>query len=131
LVFISVHVYKARFSGMPPDEMFQHMAGYLNPGVDPANWAWVVFYALGVVAASFHFGNGLFTFGISWGLLPGARSQRWASRACMIVFVVLALVGLNSLRSFSGRGLQFLNHPHETQRIGADAISAPGGALPR
>src|SRR5262245_4151371 len=89
LAFISFHVYKTRLSGASPDEMFQHMAGYLNPAQDPSNWLWVAFYALGVVAASFHLGNGLFTFGIAWGLLPGVRSQRWASRACIGLFVLL------------------------------------------
>ena len=129
LVFIALHVYKARLSGAAPDEMFQHMTGYLDPATNPANWAWVVFYALGVVAASFHLGNGLFTFGITWGLFRGVTSQRWASRACIALFVVMSLFGLNSLRSFSGHGIQFFNHapghPHSTHApaSGADPVS--------
>jgi hypothetical protein len=30
----------------------------------------------------------------------------------MGLFVLLSLAGLNSLRSFSGHGIQILNHPH-------------------
>jgi succinate dehydrogenase / fumarate reductase cytochrome b subunit len=112
LLFISLHVYKARLSGAAPDEMFQHMAAYLDPAVSAANWAWIAFYAAGVVAASFHLGNGLFTFGITWGLFRGVASQRWASRACIAIFVVMSIAGLNSLRSFSGHGIQIFNHPH-------------------
>jgi succinate dehydrogenase / fumarate reductase cytochrome b subunit len=133
LAFISVHVYKARFSGASPDTMFEHMAGYLNPAVDPSNWLWVAFYALGIVTASFHLGNGLFTFGISWGFLPGSRSQRWASRACMAVFVVMSLVGLNTLWSFSGGGVRFLNHPHDSTAPmrSLDDSGGPRAGIPR
>lgn len=103
VAFIAVHVYKTRLSGVDASEMFQHMAGYLTGA------GWTVFYALGVLSASFHFGNGLFTFGISWGLLPGVRSQRWAQWACMGVFVVMSLVGLNALMAFRGQHVGIFN----------------------
>lgn len=103
LVFIAIHVYKTRLSGAEVDRMFEHMSGYL---ADPA---WSIFYALGVLAASFHFGNGLFTFAIVWGLLPGVRSQRWAQRASMAVIVLLSLVGLNALLAFTDHDLEIFN----------------------
>jgi succinate dehydrogenase / fumarate reductase cytochrome b subunit len=62
------------------------------------------FYALGVLAASFHFGNGLFGFAIHWGLVTGARAQRAAARVGFAVFLALSLVGLNAL-------LAFVEHP--------------------
>jgi len=94
LVFITVHVVKTRFSGAPPDRMFQHMAGYLP---DPL---WFTFYALGVVAAAYHFGNGLFTFAISWGITIGKRSQRAWSIACVGIFLALSFVGVRALYAF-------------------------------
>lgn len=103
VAFIAVHVYKTRLSGIPAGEMFQHMQGYLT---DPL---WAIFYATGVLSASFHFGNGLFTFGISWGLLPGVRSQRWASWACMGIIVVLSFVGLNAILAFRGHPIELFN----------------------
>ena len=103
IVFIAVHVYKTRLSGVEASGMFQHMAGYLGSS------GWAIFYALGVLSASFHFGNGLFTFGISWGLLPGVRSQRWAHWACLGVFVAMSLVGLNSLMAFRGQHVGIFN----------------------
>ncbi len=103
VAFIAVHVTKTRLSGVAAEEMFQHMQAYLsNPG-------WAIFYALGVLSASFHFGNGLFTFGISWGLLPGVRSQRWAQRACLGISVAMSLVGLNSLLAFRGQDVEIFN----------------------
>ena len=94
VVFIAVHLYKTRFSGTPPNETFQHMSGYLpNP-------LWFAFYTLGVVSACYHFGNGLFTFAVSWGITIGRRSQRVWSVACMAIFILLSVVGLRALYAF-------------------------------
>ena len=94
LVFITVHVIKTRLSGTPPDQMFQHMAGYLPSPV------WFSFYVLGVVAAAYHFGNGLFTFAISWGITIGKRAQRAWSIACMAIFLALSIIGVRALYAF-------------------------------
>jgi succinate dehydrogenase / fumarate reductase cytochrome b subunit len=42
------------------------------------NWLLGIVYMLGVAAAAFHFGNGLWTFCITWGITVGARAQRIA-----------------------------------------------------
>lgn len=94
VAFILAHLVKTRFSGTPPEVMFQHMAGYLpNP-------FWFAFYVLGVVSAAYHFGNGLFTFAISWGITIGKRSQRVWSIACMLLFLTLSAVGIRALWAF-------------------------------
>jgi len=109
--FIAVHVVKTRLSGVAADEMFQHMQGYLSSPL------WAAFYAIGVLSASFHFGNGLFTFGISWGLLPGVRSQRWAQWACMAVFAGMSFVGLNSILAFRGQPVEIFNKKEPTRGV--------------
>jgi succinate dehydrogenase/fumarate reductase cytochrome b subunit (b558 family) len=40
------------------------------------NWLLGLVYMLGVAAAAFHFGNGLWTFCITWGITVGKRAQR-------------------------------------------------------
>lgn len=125
--FVIVHVWKARFQGVAPEGMFEHMAAYLNFDT-PANVAWVAAYALGVVFASFHFGNGLFTFAISWGLLPGVRSQKWAQWACLAIFAVMALAGLNSLLAFQDKSLRFLNSPHARPEVHGSVVESAHGA---
>ncbi|MHB8619963.1 MAG: hypothetical protein ACYDAG_10390, partial [Chloroflexota bacterium] len=44
-------------------------------------------YIVGVIATSFHFCNGLFTAGLTWGITIGPRAQRAASRFWLVVFV--------------------------------------------
>jgi succinate dehydrogenase / fumarate reductase cytochrome b subunit len=88
------------------------------------------FYVLGVVSAAWHFGNGLFGFAIHWGLATGLRAQRAVARVGYALFVILSLVGINSL-------LAFRHHPVRTfERVPAAAEpitfrpnpAPPGGA---
>jgi succinate dehydrogenase / fumarate reductase cytochrome b subunit len=103
VVFIGVHVYLTRFSGTAPEHLFGHMASYLkNPGM-------FAFYVAGVLAASFHFGNGLWGFLVSWGILTSPRSQRAMTWVCMSIFLVMTVVGVNSLFGFLDMHIGFLN----------------------
>lgn len=119
VVFIVVHVVKTRFSGTPANAMFEHMAGYLpNP-------LWFGFYALGVVSAAYHFGNGLATFAISWGITIGRRAQRAWWIACMAMTVALSAAGVRALWAFVAPA-----ETREKQLIfehGPDQAGASGG----
>jgi succinate dehydrogenase / fumarate reductase, cytochrome b subunit len=48
-----------------------------------------VFFLVGVLAAVFHFTNGLWTFCITWGLTVGVRAQRAARAASLLLFVAM------------------------------------------
>jgi len=61
-----------------------------------------VLYLIGVLAATFHFANGLWAFLISWGITVGERAQRISSKICMGVFVVVAVLFILSLVGFRG-----------------------------
>lgn len=62
---------------------------------------WIyAFYVLGIVSATFHLANGIWSFSIVWGLTVGPKAQRrmmWISAA---VFVVLSFIGIRSLQAF-------------------------------
>jgi succinate dehydrogenase / fumarate reductase cytochrome b subunit len=62
---------------------------------------WIyAFYVLGIVSATFHLANGIWSFSIVWGLTVGPRAQRrmmWVSAA---VFVILSFVGIRSIQAF-------------------------------
>ncbi len=62
---------------------------------------WIyAFYVLGIVSATFHLANGIWSFSIVWGLTVGPRAQRrmmWVSAA---VFVVLSFIGIRSIEAF-------------------------------
>jgi succinate dehydrogenase / fumarate reductase cytochrome b subunit len=48
-----------------------------------------VFFLVGVLAAVFHFTNGLWTFCITWGLTVGVRAQRAARAVSLLLFVAM------------------------------------------
>ena len=59
-----------------------------------------VLYAIGVLSCVFHLANGIWTFGITWGILVSPASQRWANYACAGFGVALAFVGLSAIGGF-------------------------------
>jgi succinate dehydrogenase / fumarate reductase cytochrome b subunit len=104
LLFIAYHLYATRFAGIASDQMFQYLSGeYARPLV-------FIFYLAGIVAAAFHMANGLWGFTYSWGLVTGQKSQDIVWKACMGLGVVVALIGINALLGFSGRGLDVFHH---------------------
>jgi len=60
------------------------------------NIFWQVFYLLGVWACVFHFANGLWTAGITWGLWISAAAQRRALKVCTAIGVVLMVIGTSA-----------------------------------
>ncbi len=60
-------------------------------------FVWPVFYFIGIVSCVFHFANGIWTMGITWGVWTSAAGQRRASYVCAAGGVLLLLVGLSAL----------------------------------
>lgn len=73
---------------------FAQMSDYLS------NPLFMALYVIGLVAAIFHFTNGLFTFSITWGIAKGPRVQSVINKIAWILFVVLAAVGVASTLKF-------------------------------
>lgn len=92
-VFIIYHTWTTRFSGKAPtfDMVHDLMSNPL--------YFW--FMIIGVVAATFHFANGLWSFCIHWGITVGARAQRITGYVSMLVFVVLAGIGVAAILAFT------------------------------
>jgi len=64
---------------------------------------WVFwFYLVGAISLTFHFCNGLWTMGITWGLTVSPRSQRMTSAAAMLLFLGLSAVWVQILFHFVG-----------------------------
>lgn len=59
-----------------------------------------VLYILGVIAAVFHFCNGLTTFAMTWGIAKGPHAQSTVNKLSMALCVVLCAAGLVSLAHF-------------------------------
>jgi len=60
-----------------------------------------VLYAIGVLSCVFHLANGIWTFGITWGLWVTPASQRWANVVCLVFGLGLGAVSLGALGGFA------------------------------
>jgi succinate dehydrogenase / fumarate reductase cytochrome b subunit len=132
VVYIAYHVATTRFAPYlgDPDahaDFFKMMHDKLqNPLV-------FAFYVLGVCAAAYHFGNGLWGFAIHWGILTGRGSQRRWSWVAIAISVAIAAVGVNSLLAFEPLGLRavtIFSKPAEGAHVpaGEPALSIPAPA---
>ncbi len=92
-VFIIFHLWTTRFSGKAPTFDMVHQL--------VSNPAYFWFMVIGIVAASFHFTNGLWSFCNHWGIAVGARAQLIVGYVSMVLFVVIAGVGVDALIAFT------------------------------
>ena len=97
--FLIIHIWFTRvqeaFFGSYVDA--RYMYDYL------ATWYIFAIYVVGVLATTFHFGNGLWNMGITWGVTIGPKAQRLSMYAAMMVFGVLAATGVAvAIEFFSG-----------------------------
>ena len=64
-----------------------------------SGYLWPVFYLVGVLASIFHFANGVWTAGITWGVWVSPKAQQWATYVCTAGGLGLTAVGLTALFS--------------------------------
>lgn len=64
-----------------------------------------ILYIISVIAASFHFTNGVWSFLVSWGITVGPRAQKVSTYLCMGLFVILSIMFVASLFAF--RSVEF------------------------
>lgn len=62
-----------------------------------------ILYCIGIIAASFHFSNGMWSFLVSWGITVGPRAQRVSSYIWMGVFVLLSVMFILALSAFTSQ----------------------------
>ncbi|WP_027092372.1 succinate dehydrogenase cytochrome b558 subunit [Cohnella thermotolerans] len=99
-IFVIWHVWQTRIQvalgNTTYDELGEHMHSIVTqPG-------YFTLYFIAVLAAVFHFSNGLWAFLVSWGITIGPRAQRVSSRICMGIFVIVSVLFLLSLFAFRG-----------------------------
>ncbi|ARF16296.1 succinate dehydrogenase [Sporosarcina sp. P3] len=95
VIFIAWHVYETRIQKALGAEVdFNMMADILS------NPLMLVFYILGILSATFHLANGLWSFCVTWGIAQSPRSQKIVSYITIIVFLVLSVIGIQALLAF-------------------------------
>ncbi|PIC87324.1 succinate dehydrogenase [Sporosarcina sp. P20a] len=95
VIFIAWHVYETRIQKALGTEVdFNMMADILS------NPFMLVFYILGVVSATFHLANGLWSFCVTWGIAQSPRSQKIVSYITIVIFLILSVIGIQALLAF-------------------------------
>lgn len=97
VIFIAWHIFQTRLQKTINDATvdYDFMADVVsNPGM-------LTFYIVGILAATFHLSNGLWSFLISWGLIQSPKSQKVTTYITMIIFVLLSVVGVVAILSFT------------------------------
>lgn len=96
VIFIAWHIWETRLQkALHGTEVnFNMMAEILS------NPAMVAFYIVGIIAATFHLSNGIWSFLVSWGITQSKQSQKVATWVTMIFFVLLSVVGVMAILAF-------------------------------
>ena len=95
VIFIAWHIYQTRIQkALGADVDFDMMADIL------ANPFMVAFYIAGVIAATFHLANGLWSFLVTWGITQSPRSQRIVTYISLAAFVILSVIGVQAIFAF-------------------------------
>jgi succinate dehydrogenase / fumarate reductase cytochrome b subunit len=98
LIYIVQHTYYLRFTGVHlpthPMEAFAKVQGeFQNPLM-------IAFYAIGIIAASWHFSYGLWLFAAKWGITTGENARRRFGYVCFALALGLILIGAATMYGF-------------------------------
>lgn len=99
-IFIVWHVFETRVQVYLGNVTHEELGSLMNSIA--TNPLMFTFYVIGVLAAVFHFSNGLWAFLISWGITISARAQKVSSYICIVVFVIVSALFILSLVAFQG-----------------------------
>ena len=95
--FILFHLWTTRLVQIQDHESLdlfrQVQAAIANP------WIYA-FYVAGILSATFHLANGVWSFSIVWGLTIGAKAQRRMLYVSAAVFLVLSYIGVRGIQAF-------------------------------
>ena len=95
-IFIAIHFYQTKIEMW----MGHKTLGFTMMHDLLSNPFWLVFYIILTVAVIFHFANGLWSFGVTWGFLQSPKSQRVFTWISLIVFIVVAYIGVSAILAF-------------------------------
>ncbi len=98
LIFIVWHVWQTRIAialqEITPAGFYDLMVQVFD------NPAMIAFYSIGLLSATFHFSNGMWSFLVSWGITVGPRAQQISSYVWIGFFIILSYVGLMAMFAF-------------------------------
>ena len=102
-----------------------HRAGATIAAAVQASWLITAIYAAGVLASVYHFANGLWTMGITWGVWSTPHAQRWANAPCALFGLALTILGLVALIGI------YRIEPDKSAAHSAPPVVRAAGQVPR
>lgn len=94
--FIVFHVWEFRLS----EVFYGREVSFDTVAADFSN-PWIFgFFAVGILASTFHLANGISTALVTWGITVGPRAQRVATVLSGLFFLVVAAVGISAMFAF-------------------------------
>jgi succinate dehydrogenase / fumarate reductase cytochrome b subunit len=102
-VYMIQHTYYLRFTGVhlpthPMDAFAKVQGEFQHPYM-------IVFYAIAIIAASWHFAYGIWLFCAKWGITTGENARRRLGYLCLLL--ALGLIGLGGASMYG-----FLSRPY-------------------
>jgi succinate dehydrogenase / fumarate reductase cytochrome b subunit len=111
-LYMLYHTWHLRFTGV---HLLTHPAASFGKVQMEFHNIWIAnFYLLGIVAASWHFGYGLWLFAAKWGITSGDKARRRFGYVCAMIAVAFIVVGILTMRSF----YQWPQQPLDTSLTG-------------
>ncbi len=103
-VYIGWHVYTMRVLGPHLFGTTNGIPGYFLAfgkvqGEVAATWA-LLFYAVGIIAASWHFAYGIWLFCAKWGITVGEQARKKLGYVCVAIALVFMFTGFATLFAF-------------------------------
>lgn len=96
LAFISWHVWETRIQKafFDVEVNYDMMANILSNPVA------LILYFIGILSATFHLSNGLWSFLVRWGITQSPTSQRISSWVMGVFFIVISVIGIRAALAF-------------------------------
>jgi len=96
--YMGWHVWSMRFNGV---HLLTNSAAAFWKVQNELRHPWAVaFYFVGIIAASWHFGYGLWLFAAKWGIFVGDGARRRFAVVCFLVAIVFIAVGTVTMVAF-------------------------------
>ena len=128
--FIVWHIMQLHWLGKPfgggkfdPHQAASTAATALQPTLTS------ILYTIGILSTVFHFSNGLWTLGITWGLWTSPAAMRRANVVSIVVGLGLAAAGLGALGGFRSLDVSKAREAEVWTEKQKRALSVPGGAV--
>lgn len=114
--YILYHTWYMRFSGV---HLFAAPgAAYGKVQAEFSSAAWVVpVYVIGIIAACWHFGYGIFLFCAKWGLVTGDRARKRAMGIGAAIAVLFAVMGLYTVYAFKSYPVTVPQDPQQSKAV--------------